>query len=217
MVFRVAGTWARPSNSQAGQPSPGAGAQTSYSGNMSFGYNAQGELVASEGGTPRFQQAGGMQGTGAPPPGAAGRPVTGGPERPTKGRRSWLRGTPQSFQRGGPEPQNNLQARPPGSMPNKPPIYGGNIPVYTPYYSRGAAAFVQNFGKVLYNPIGAGIPVGYRTQAQYARPGQYINGSIWWTSQDIPTSITPQSLTDPQELADILDPLTVYAVARVNG
>jgi hypothetical protein len=102
-------------------------------------------------------------------------------------------------------------------MTNIPPQFGGNIAVETPYYSRGADAFVQNYGKVLYNPIGAGVQALSRPQASYGPSGQYIEGEIFWTSQVIPTSINLQSLTDPAELAALLDPLTVYAVARVNG
>jgi len=138
--------------------------------------------------------------------------------RPTKGLLSFLfpeRGS--NAQRGMPAPYNQAQKRPAGSMPNSPPIFGGVYQHYTPYYDRGAAAYVPNFGRVLYNPIGAGIYAAHRTQAYYGQPGQYANGAVWWTSQAIPTSISPQSLTDPAVLAAILSGLQVEAVVRTTG
>lgn len=138
------------------------------------------------------------------------------PTRPTKGIRSWLRSSaPASEQRGMPAPGGVLQERPAGSMPNVPPIYGNNIPVYTPYYSRGAAAYVQNYGKVLTNPIGAGIVANNRPQASYGPSAEYHNGAIWWTSQAVPTSVGMQGLTSPQVLAALLGRMNVQAAVRV--
>lgn len=137
------------------------------------------------------------------------------PSAHTKGRRSWF--TPaagSNAQRGFPSPGSGEQIRPNGSMPNVPPIYGQSLENMTPYYSRGAAAVVQNFGKVLENPIGAGIPVGYRSQASYGPSAQYINSSLWWTSQVVPTSINLQGLTDPAALNAILGSTLVQAVVR---
>jgi hypothetical protein len=205
MWYKPQRTWAKPSaQNQAGQPSPGDGAQT-----MGYGLN-------------QTFNGSGYTSTTAPPVSADFQPpVNREPVRPTKGKRTWLRpSSPRGEQQGMPSPLDATQRRPlsgPGAMDNVPPQFGGNIAVWTPYYSRGAAAYVQNYGKVLYNPIGAGVQVLSRPQASYGPSGQYIDGEIFWTSQVVPTTITPQSLTDPQELADILDPLTVYAVARVNG
>lgn len=138
--------------------------------------------------------------------------------RPTQGRRSWLLPYKSaSEQRGFPAPLNGKQKRPPGSMSNVPPIFGGVYQHETPYYDRGAAAFVPNFGYVLTNPIGAGVVARYRTQASYGPAGQYDNGAIWWTSQVVPTSINLQGLTDPEELASILDMTTIQAVVRTTG
>lgn len=173
----------------AGQPSPGSGAQ--------------------------------YLPTTSPPPQAFDFTGPREPQHPTRGRRTWLRASsPRGGQQGMAPPLDDLQMRPstgPFAMDNVPPVSGLPIPVTTPEYSRGAARTVQNYGKVLYNPIGAGIPVPDRPQASYGPSGQYIEGSIFWTSQVIPTSIPPTALTSPQELADLLDPLTVYAAARVNG
>lgn len=102
-------------------------------------------------------------------------------------------------------------------MPNAPPIFGGVYQHYTPYYDRGAAAFVPNFGYVLYNPIGAGIPALHRPQASYGPAAQYADGAIWWATQVIPTSVNLQGLTDPEELAAILSPLQIQGVVRTTG
>jgi hypothetical protein len=138
--------------------------------------------------------------------------------QPTKGIRSWFRpASPRSGQQGFASPGNAAQERPAGSMPNDPPIYGQAIEVYTPYFSRGAAAYVQNYGKVLTNPIGAGIVATSRPQASYGQSGQYANGAIWWANQVIPTSINIQGLTDPEALAEIVGSLNVEAMVRTTG
>jgi hypothetical protein len=102
-------------------------------------------------------------------------------------------------------------------MPNLVPAYGQNVEVYTPYFSRGAAAYVQNYGKVLTNPIGAGVVARYRPQASYGGAAQYRNGAIYWTSQAIPTSVNLQGLTRPQDLAAVLGPINVQAALRTTG
>jgi hypothetical protein len=125
--------------------------------------------------------------------------------------------TPTGVQQGFPSPLDASEARPAGSMPNRPIASGLPIMVWTPYYDRGAAAYVPNYGKVLTNPIGGGIPVGYRTQASYGGAAQYRNGALWWTSQVIPTSIDFQGLTDPFALQEILGETLVQAVVRTTG
>lgn len=165
---------------------------------------------------------------GFPAPGA-GAQTSGGPSnlpqndtlirpvRPSKGIRTWFKPSSASGEQRGMAPaQSPAQMRPAGSMPNTAPIYGRNVEVETPYYSRGAAAFVQNYGTVLTNPIGAGIVANYRTQASYGPSSEYHNGSIWWTSQAIPTSIGTQGLANPGVLAALLGMVNVQAVVRVD-
>jgi hypothetical protein len=153
-------------------------------------------------------------GVGTPPPAYVPRI----PERPTKGYASWLSpASPQDAARGFPTPDDPNQHRPPGIMNAIAQMFGGVFQKETPYYDRGAAAFVPNFGKVLYNPIGAGIPVAYRPQASYGGAAQYANGALWWTSQVIPTSINLQGLTTPDELNDILNSVEIQAVVRTTG
>jgi hypothetical protein len=140
-------------------------------------------------------------------------------KRWAQGARTWLRPTTvaASTQRGFGSPLSRSERRPRGSMPNVPPIYGGVYQHYTPYFDRGAAAYVPNFGYLLTNPIGAGVVALYRPQASYGSAGQYENGAIWWTSQVVPTSINLQGLTDPQELAAIFDNVTIQGVVRTTG
>jgi hypothetical protein len=160
----------------------------------------------------------GAQHTGARP-GVANPQVQGGePTRPTKGLRSWL--NPEADggqQRGFPNPLAFLQRRPKGSMPNSPPVFGGVDYVVTPEYDRGASAYVPVTGKVLTNPIGAGIYAPHRPQASYGPSGQYADGAIWWSSQQIPTSVNLAGLTSPDELADILNGIQIQAVVRTTG
>lgn len=149
-----------------------------------------------------------------PPPAAAAWV----PQRPTQGRRSfWGASAPSGGQRGFPTPQNVGQRRPAGSMPNIPPVSGLPTPVETPYFSRGAAAFVQNYGKVLTNPIGAGVVARYRPQASYGKAAQYANGVIFFSNQAIPTSVNLQGLTDPAALQAVLGDINVQAAYRTTG
>ena len=144
-------------------------------------------------------------------------PVEQEPDRPTKGLFSWLFPTaPASEQRGFPEPNNALQHRPPGSMPNDAPIFGGVYQHWTPEYSRGAAAYVPNFGKVLTNPIGAGVVAMQRPQSSYGPAAEYVNGALWWTSQAVPTSVGLQGLTSPEVLSALVSQTEIQAMVRVG-
>jgi hypothetical protein len=133
--------------------------------------------------------------------------------KPTKGKRTWS--DPGDTQRGFPDPFNDAQRRPYNPVGAQVPD-GLNHEVWTPYYDRGAAAYVQNYGKVLTNPIGAGVATTHRPQASYGPAAQYVNGAIWWTSQGIPTSVNLQGLTDPSVLEAVLGPINVLAAVRVG-
>lgn len=158
----------------------------------------------------------GAQRTGAPaqPPSLPVEPVS---ALPPKGFASWLFPTaPADAQRGSPSPEAPDQRRPKGSMPNVPPVFGGVGYIETPYYDRGAAAFVPQTGKVLYNPIGAGIYAQFRPQSSYGPAGEYQNGSIWWTSQTVPTTVGLTGLTSPEVLQALLGRVNVQAAVRVG-
>lgn len=137
--------------------------------------------------------------------------------RPTQGAPTYYDAAmPTGQQQGYPPPLDRAQRRPPGSMPNEVVVSGMPIAVWTPYYDRGAAAWVQNFGKVLTNPIGAGVQVRHRPQASYGSSAAYYNGVAFWTSQAVPTSVNLTGLTDPNVLAAVLGPINVQAAVRVG-
>ena len=134
-----------------------------------------------------------------------------------KGIAAWLKPQlPAGEQRGFPVPLAPLQSRPPGSMPNVPPIFGGHRDTVTPFYDRGAAAVVPYFGRVLTNPIGAGRVALSRPQASYGGSPQYDNGAIWWVSQAIPTSLSLSGLTSAEELNALLGNMQVYGEYQVG-
>lgn len=159
----------------------------------------------------------GAQTTGSGKPGAV--PTARDPSRPTQGRRSWFRpASPRGGQQGYPAPLNAAQHRPDGTMDNYDYTQSGlPVEVWTPYFSRGTAAWVPNYGKVLTNPIGGGVQALHRPQASYGGAAQYENGALWWTSQAIPTTINLQGLTNPSVLGDQLGDVLVQAVVRTTG
>lgn len=147
----------------------------------------------------------------SPPP----RGPAPGNDRPTKGLLSWLFPSAEG-QRGFPSPENAAQHRPKGTMDRKVKTGGRPLSVWTPPYSRGSDAVVQNFGKVLTNPIGAGIQVKHRPQAFYGNAGQYLNHQIFWTSQAIPTSVRLQGLNSAADLSSIFNDIQIQGVVRVT-
>lgn len=123
-------------------------------------------------------------------------------------------------QRGFPQPLARNQTRAAAGQPFTPQgIYPNGLSrdVVTPYFSRGAAATVQNYGKVLYNPIGAGVVVRGRIKPQNSKPGQYEAGAIFWTAQDTPTSVKLTGLQNPAALAAVLGSNYVQAAVRTTG
>lgn len=144
-------------------------------------------------------------------------PMETAPERPTKGIFSWLfPASPRSLQTGQPEPGSALQYRPPGSMPNVPPIDGITDYIIGPEYSRGANRYVPQTGYVLSNPIGAGVVAMQRPQASYGPAGEYHHGQIFWTSQSVPTAVDLNGLLGPEQIAALVGNMNVQAVVRVG-
>lgn len=186
-MFKLARTWSKPSNEEG----------------SNRGFPAPGD---------------GAQKTGLyPSPAALARGyVPAEPERPTKGFRSFFQPSGhQGTQAGQPAPGGPGQGREgwgPGVAPDGRPMY-----VRGPRFSEGTARDVPNYGKVLVNPIGAGIVALHRPQASYGQAAQYYAGTIWWTPQAIPTSINMQGLTSPKALEAVLGPLYVQAAIRVEG
>lgn len=158
----------------------------------------------------------GEQATGQPATQDTSR-VPNGPIKLFKGLRTWLSTvTGSNPSRGMPEAEDALQHRPPGSVVDQ-QMFGGVVYNETPYYDRGAAAFVPNFGTLVSNPIGAGRQVPWRPQAFYdGQSGEYENGSIWWVSQSTPTSTNLTGLQDANALLDEVGSVNVEAMVRVG-
>lgn len=136
-----------------------------------------------------------------------------------KGKRSWF--APEQCrsqaQRGYPMPLNGCETRAAAGQPWADMSgFGGSIAVMPRREDMGAAGFVQNFGKVLTNPIGAGVVALHRPQASYGVAGQYVAHTIFWASQTIPTSIPHGSLVSPQQMLDLLGTVNVQAAMRAG-
>lgn len=141
------------------------------------------------------------------------------PAAPPVGRPTW--GDATSFaagQRGFPTPLAPAQRRLPGERTPQ-GVFPDGLPRehVSREFSRGAAAVVQDFGKVLYNPIGSGVYARSRPKAYYGKPAKYEAGAIWWTAQSTPTSVRLTGLQDAQALAAILGPNYVQAAVRTTG
>jgi hypothetical protein len=119
--------------------------------------------------------------------------------------------------RGFPAPEAPDQRKNPADLNYVPQASGEPEYKYYPYFSRGANAYAPQFGQVLSNPIGAGIVANHRPQAFYGGAGTYEHGSIWWTSQAIPTTINLQGLADSKALEAQLGEIYVEAVLPGQG
>lgn len=87
----------------------------------------------------------------------------------------------------------------------EPTVIGQGLPFYltsTPY-SRGAEAHAPVFGKLTYNPIGAGIASSWRLPTIAGPGARYAFSAIWFDVQTIPTSMG-FSQNVPQETVDAL-------------
>jgi hypothetical protein len=92
-----------------------------------------------------------------------------------------------SMMRGQPVPLafwQKRQIRGPETIPQAAPFYMQSRP-----YSRGAGAYAPHFGRVHYNPIGAGIYAPYKLPVIAGPGARYQLGAIWFDVQAIPTGI----------------------------
>jgi hypothetical protein len=103
-----------------------------------------------------------------------------------------------------------------GQAWNLQPGYGYALPSTTGRSDMGAAGVVNSFGKVLTNPIGAGVVALHRPQASYGMAGQYIDHTIFWASRTIPTTIPLGPLTSPAVLEALLGTVNVQAAVRTT-
>lgn len=125
-------------------------------------------------------------------------------------KRTWFQPTSSaSMQRGtGPALSSAQKYDPP--LVRTPP-FGGHSDTVPRRNSMGADGIAPTFGRVMTNPIGAGIFAPWRPRPWYGPSGQYVNGAIWWTAQEISTSVELQGLYD----ADVIDAL--LAASSVTG
>lgn len=121
--------------------------------------------------------------------------------------RFWF-GSHTSQQRGEPAPLGPADLRPPENFQ----FFGmpGGIPAYryTRRYDRGAAAFSFNEGKILSNPIGAGIVPMYRQHVHPTYIGEVLpyGYGIYWRSQAIAAGQSGPTLSN------LLTPRDIYAL-----
>jgi hypothetical protein len=123
----------------------------------------------------------------------------------------------QQRQRGFPSPLNAQETRAANGAPlRQVPPFGGVVMAMPRRNDIGAAGYVPNFGRPLVNPIGAGIYAPNRPQASYGSAGQYVNHTIFWAQQTIPTTIPLGPLVSPQTLKALLGTVNVQAAVRTT-
>lgn len=93
---------------------------------------------------------------------------------------------PVSTQRGAPAPLSWWQRRPMGLRmhPQPQPQW-----LQSREYSRGAEAYSPKFGYLAFNPIGAGVTPQFALSAFSGPGGRYEYGAIFWSVNNVPTSI----------------------------
>lgn len=130
--------------------------------------------------------------------------------------RTWFSpASPAGRQRGYPQPLSPAQSyAAAGAVPPQPVMFGGVILVANRRSDMGAAGYAPVFGRVASNPIGAGIVAAHRPQPSYGVAGQYLDHTIFWAQQTIPTSVPFASLTGPAQLAALLGTVNVQAAVR---
>lgn len=121
----------------------------------------------------------------------------------------------QQRQRGFPSPLNAEETRAAnGAAFGNVPPFGGVVMAMPRRNDLGAAGFVPNFGRPLVNPIGAGVVALHRPQASYGSSGQYVDHTIFWATQTIPTTIPMGPLVSPQTMQALLGTINVQAAVR---
>lgn len=119
-------------------------------------------------------------------------------------------------QRGFPMPLGADETRAFAGRPlrNDVPMQSGPIRVQPGRSDMGARGYVNIFGQVGTNPIGAGVVAMNRPQPFYGPAGEYVENTIFWVSQAIPTSIPQGPLVSPATMAALLGAVNVQAAVR---
>lgn len=120
---------------------------------------------------------------------------------------------PVENQRGFPAPQGASQAYAPGQLTNPVPD-GRQYYRETRQFSRGAQRWAPVTGYVLESP-NPGVPVTAKPNVVPRYPlGQYVNNTIFWANQVIPTTVRLQGLQTEKAVAAILSTFQVYGMAE---
>lgn len=189
-MFKVVNTWKgaqSPENQQRGMPAPGTGAQRTY--------------------PPRLQNPDSVVWTD---------------QAPYMGEDTWdqimgyAEGNPAypvDAQRGSPAPQAPNTRYAPGELTS--PVPDGNTYYrVTRQFSRGAQRNAPITGYILSTPNpGTRVPNKPNVVPRYPL-GQYINNTIFWANQVIPTTIKLQGLQTQKAVDAILSTFQVYGKAE---
>lgn len=169
--------------------------------------------------TPQNQQRGfPAPGTGAQQSGRARKKpgdVTWTTRTSYRGRDTYLNPAyPVDAQRGSPAAEGALQAYLEGQLTS--PIPNGRTTYrVTREFSRGSQAFVASTGIVLSSP-NPGVTVTHKPRVVPNYPlGQYINNTIFWANQVIPTTIKLQGLQTQEAIDAMLASFQVYGMNKV--
>jgi len=73
-----------------------------------------------------------------------------------------------------------------------------------PQYDRGADAFAPQFGRLMSNVIGAGVPVPFRHPTISGPAAVYEAGAIYFDVQTVPTTVRLSPAMSRESLAALL-------------
>jgi hypothetical protein len=161
---------------------------------------------------------------GSPAPGTNGQQT--GPARRPPGEPAWVDRAPGKprdtwfaaqdivdAQRGSPAPEGTSQAYQPGQV-TQPVPDGKQYYRETRQFSRGAQRNAPITGIVLSTPNpGAYVPFKPSVVPRYPL-GQYINNTIFWTNQIIPTTVKLSGLQTEDAIDELLSTFKVYGKSQ---
>jgi len=187
-MFKLVNTFknaASPQNQQRGMPAPGTGAQRTNPPRRKPGETPWVARIPYEG-TDTWEGQGETYGTPS---------------------------FPVDAQRGAPAPQSANQRYPAGAL-TTPALDGKQYYRVTRQFSRGAQRMAPITGIVLSSPNpGDFVPHKPNVVPRYPL-GQYINNTIFWTNQVIPTTVKLSGLQTEEALDAMLSNFVVYGKAQ---
>jgi len=121
--------------------------------------------------------------------------------------------TPVNAQRGFPAPESRSQAYRPGQV-TRPTPNGVTTYRETRNFSRGAQAFAPTTPIVLNTPNPGQIVLHRPNVLSKVPLGQYINNTIFWSNQIIPTTVKLSGLQTEKAVEALLSDFEVYGRAE---